>query len=204
MVAFISKTFCNELRYSPAFKFSDAFFTHSQPSDQPLKLPLWLRQFRSAERIDPEPTDLKAIRRVHPDVKYPATPDFISIGSIPVVSEAFRQIMRDLEPDKHQFVPVALVDEKAHSLVGPYWLLNVLQCCDAVIKREQIKKWYAEKHRIPEVDRFWLKNKDGSRLSQRSSPFSEQGSHRRPASVAPRRRRPFRTICMFPMNSFCG
>jgi hypothetical protein len=140
MVGYIRDSFCDEPRYIPRFgPISSAS-----------------RWYQNAERINPEPTDLKAFRDVHPDFRHPGMPDFLSIGWIPVVSEPFRQIILALESDRHQFLPIALYDEARQPLPGTYWVVNVLQRPDCVIESEQIRKWDAEGHALPELEGFWV------------------------------------------------
>ncbi len=127
----------------------------------PLGLP-WKQQLRNGERIAPEPEDLVAFRECHPDIKHPLMPDFITIWSVPVVSEAFRQIVMELEPNKHQFLRIALFDEAKQPLPGRYWVMNVLETCDAGIKTESIRQWHAMGYRIPELAAYSAVREDGS------------------------------------------
>ena len=158
MAGFINHRFCDRPRYNVPF---NPIVRTNEP--RPLRPPyLWERQLRSAERIGPEPEDLVAYRECHPDIKHPLMPDFISIGFLPVVSEAFRRIVLELEPDKHQFLPVALFDEAKQPLSGRYWLMNVLQVRDAGIKADSIHRWHAMGHRIPELAAYSSVREDGS------------------------------------------
>lgn len=145
MVGYIRDQFCSEERYNPRF----TMISSREP---------WRNQYRRAERIDPEPADLKAFRKVHPDITHPGMPDFISDGCGPVVSEAFRKIILELEPDRHQFVPIALYDEARQPLPGTYWLINVLQRPDCVIEPDQIMKWDAEGRALRELEGHWVSN----------------------------------------------
>ena len=156
MASHIYRSFCTEERYNPYFKP-----VRRASGVEPMSAG-WAQQFRKAERIDPEPDDLMAIRGLPPGVRHPPMPDFISIYSVPVVSDAFRQLMLELEPDKHQFLPIALHDEAERLLPGRYWLMNSLQCRDAVIKPEKLKKWHSEGHRFPELIEFSRINDAGS------------------------------------------
>ncbi len=85
-------------------------------------------------------------------------PDMIALGIAAVVSEAFRQIILELEPDKHQFLPIALHDEARRPLPGTYWMLNVLQRPECVIEPDQISKWDAEGRPLPELEGHWVSN----------------------------------------------
>jgi hypothetical protein len=157
MAGYVHHSFCDEERYNPRFN-------PIRRANDPLQVPPfpWERQFRMAQRIDPEPDDLVAFRDWHPDIKHPLTPDFITIFSLPVVSDAFRRLVMDLEPDKHQFLPVALFDEAKRPLGGRYWLMNVLQICDAGITAQTIRQWHAEGYRIPDLAAHSSVQEDGS------------------------------------------
>jgi Immunity protein family (Imm11) len=157
MVGYIRGHFCDEARYSPKF----GPISSSVP---------WIEQYRAAKRIDPEPTDLKAIRKVHPDIRHPGMPDLIAIGISAVVSEAFRQLILELEPNKHQFLPIALHDEARRPLPGTYWMLNALQRPECVIKPDQISKWDAEGRSLPELEGHWVSNAVRTGLSFRKKP----------------------------------
>jgi hypothetical protein len=156
MVGHIVHRFCDEQRYNPRFRFK-----RSSASERVQDR--WNSQYRKAERIDPEPTGLRAIRESHPDIKHPGLPDLLTVASTPVVCEAFRQIVLELEPDVHQFVPIALYDEAEQPLPGTYWVMNVLQCRDCVVRPEQVKKWEAEGYLFPEVEQFWRRHKNARR-----------------------------------------
>lgn len=160
MAGFVrANTFCSELRYSPTFRFVS--------SNQGTANALWQKQQRNAERMDPEPTNLKAQRDVHPDIKHPSLPDFLTVNSKPVVSDAFKELILELEPEKHQFVPVDLYDEQNQALSKSYSLMNVLQCCEAVIVPKRIEEWCAQGHKVPEVEEFWCRSTTGAEhLSQ--------------------------------------
>ena len=135
--------FCDDDRYNPRFKLSE------------LAPPEWVVSCLYGQRVDPEPVHLKAVRASHPDIKHPGLPDLFTVGSLPVVCHAFRQIVQDLEADKHQFIPIALYDEAQQSLPEPYWVMNVLQVRDCLINPEQIRKWDAAGHVLPEMAELW-------------------------------------------------
>jgi hypothetical protein len=158
MAGFINHRFGHLERYVIPFK-------PIKRTNEPRPVPRayrWEQQLRSAERIAPEPEDLVAFRECHPDIKHPLMPDFITIWSVPVVSEAFRQIVVELEPDKHQFLSVALFDEAKEPLAGRYWVMNVLQTCDASIRAESVRQWHAMGHRVPELAAYSSVREDGS------------------------------------------
>jgi hypothetical protein len=161
----IRDRFCDEAEYNPRFRPIERA-TGPEPSKAG-----WKTQLRSAERIDPIPEDLKAVRDAHPDIKHPGLPDFLTIGSSPVVSEAFRQILLELEPDGHQFVHISLCDEAGRPLSGTYWLLNVLQRRDCIIPGKQIEAWSAEGRPLPEVEGYWNQGKNGARYLSASALF---------------------------------
>jgi len=150
MVGYIRDDFCEQGRTSPRLG----------PISSDIA---WQDQQRNAERISPEPTKMKAFRFDQPDNKNPEMPDFLTSGSVPIVSEAFRQIVLSLEPDKHQFMPIALFDEARQPLPGTYWVMNVLQRPACVIEPEQIMKWYDEGHSLPEMKEFWRTRPNGAR-----------------------------------------
>lgn len=156
MAGHIVHRFCNEPRYNPRFRF-ELLGGSKTIQDR------WKFQYWKAERIDPEPTGLRAVRESHPDVRHPGLPDLLTVASIPVVGEPFRQIVVELAPDVHQFVPVVLCDEAEQPLPGTYWLMNVLQLRDCVIRPEQVKRWEAEGYTFPEVELFWHTHKNARR-----------------------------------------
>lgn len=152
MTGYIRDNLCAEARYAPRF----GPISSSLP---------WQEQYRRAERIDPEPTDLKAFRDVHPDIKYPGMPDFVTMGPFPIVSDGFRQVVLSLEPGKHQFIPITLHDEARQPLPKSYWLMNVLERVDCVIEPKQITQWSNEGHSLPEVEGFWVESSTRTGLS---------------------------------------
>lgn len=152
MVGHVVHRFCDENAYNPRFRLERSNSPERTSSH-------WKVQYWDGTRIDPEPTDFRAIRESHPDIQHPGLPDLLTVGSIPMVCEAFRQIVLELESDKHQFVPITLYDEAEQALPGTYWVMNVLQRRDCLIRPEQIKKWEAEGHTFPEVERFWRTHK---------------------------------------------
>ena len=156
MAVRIYRSFCTQERYNPHFKPVRRASRVEPPSVG------WEKQFRKAARIDPEPDDLMAIRESPPGVRHAPMPDFISIYSVPVVSDAFRQLVLELEQDKHQFLPIALYDEAERLLPGRYWVMNIMQSRDAEIKPERLKQWHAEGHRFPELSGFSRINEAGS------------------------------------------
>jgi hypothetical protein len=147
MVGHVLHRFCDEAAYNPRFRLA-------QSNDYDPAAAGWKVQYWDQQRLDPEPSDFKAIWESHPDVNYQRLPDLLTVGSLPVVCEAFRQIVLDLEPNKHQFVPITLYDEAKQALPGAYWVMNVLQRCDCVIDKAQLKKWEAEGHVFPEVEQL--------------------------------------------------
>jgi hypothetical protein len=152
MVGYITNRFCEQARYDPRF----GPISSSSP---------WKEQYQRVERIDPEPTDFKAFRDVHPDIQHPGTPDFVTSGPFPIVSDGFRQVVLSLEPDKHQFMPITLHDEARRPLPKSYWLMNVLERLDCVIEPKQITQWSDEGHSLPEVEGFWVESSTRTGLS---------------------------------------
>src|SRR5688572_31514677 len=117
MAGYVHHCFTNEERYALPFS---GIMTASGPDRLPAT---WHVQLGSGQRIWPEPEGLIARRMCHPDVKHPPALDLLSVESKPVVSEVFRQIVLELEPDTHQFLPIALFDEERQPLPGRYWLM---------------------------------------------------------------------------------
>ena len=152
----IRDRFCDELEYNPRFRPIERA-TGPEPF-----MAGWKTQLRNAERLDPMPGDLKAVRDARPGIKHVDLPDLLTIGSRPVVSEAFRQILLELEPDGHQFVHISLYDEAGRPLSGTYWLLNVLQLRDCIIPGKRIEAWHAEERSLPEVEGYWSQGKNGT------------------------------------------
>lgn len=148
MAVHVMHSFCREPRYNPRFKFIEP-----DASDERMRS-LVAKSF-DAQRIDVEPAGLRAIRATHPDIRHPGLPDLLTVGSLPVVCEAFRQIVQDLEPDKHQFVPVTLCDEAGGPFSGPYWVMNVFEVRDCLIRADQIRKWDAQGCALPEMEPYW-------------------------------------------------
>jgi hypothetical protein len=148
MVGHLVHRFCPDRIYNPRFKIerSSGFESFMSP---------WARQYRNAELIDPEIADFRAVRVHRPELGPTETPDLLMANDIPIVCEAFRQIVRDLEHDTHQFLPVALHDETGARLLGTYWMMNVLQRRDCVVRPEQVKAWEHEGHAFPEIEQFW-------------------------------------------------
>lgn len=159
MIGHVLHRFCDEAAYNPRFRLA-------RSNDYDPASAHWRLQYWDQQRLDPEPNDFRAIRESHPDVKRPGLPDLLTVGSIPVVCEAFRQIVLDLEPNQHQFVPIALYDEAKQPLPGTYWVMNVLQRCDCIIEKAQIKKWEAEGHVFPEVEQLRSTYKPTSRATK--------------------------------------
>lgn len=123
----------------------------------------WRKQLRNAQRIDPEPSDFKVFRVAWPGIQHNGLPDLLRSNSVPIVSDAFRQIVLSLEPDMHQFVPIALFDEESQQpLPGTYWVMNVLRRLDCVIEADQIMTWRAEGHALPDMEGFWRTRPNGS------------------------------------------
>lgn len=152
MTGYIRDRFCAEDRYDPRFG----------PISSSLS---WKEQYRRAERIDPEPTDFTAFRDVHPDIKHPGMPDFVTVGPFPIVSDGFRQVVLSLEPDKHQFIPITLHDEERQPLPKSYWLMNVLERVNCIVEPKQITQWSAAGHSLPEMDGFWVESSTRTGLS---------------------------------------
>lgn len=148
MVGHVIHRFCDDERYNPRFR-------RKEPSAPDERTRYWTVTCLNAQRINPEPADLKAIRDTHPDIKYPGLPDLLIVGSLPVVCEAFRQIVEDLEPEKHQFIPITLCDEAERPFPERYWVLNVLEIRDCLIHPEQIRKWDAAGCVLPEMGPYW-------------------------------------------------
>lgn len=148
MVGHVIHNFCDDERYKPRFSL--------EPSNglKPISRN-WVVQCLQAERIDPEPTGFRAIRSGHPDIKHPGLPDLLAAGSIPVVCDTFRQIVQELEPGTHQFIPTTLHDEREQLLPGSYWVMNVLQVRDCIITVERIRRWDAEGHILPDLVDYW-------------------------------------------------
>lgn len=85
------------------------------------------------------PFDLKTFEceRIEPSA-VPATllfrgkniTDFCITSSVPcpnVVSKKFRDLIEDLEPDVHNFIPVQIVRPDGSQVEGPFYYMNVLQ-----------------------------------------------------------------------------
>jgi hypothetical protein len=159
----IRDSFCDEAESNPRFQPIERTM-----GPEPWKA-AWKTQLRNAETIDPVPAVLKAVRNARPRIAHPILPDLLTVGSNPVVSEAFRQILLELEPEGHQFVPISLFDEAGQPLPGTYWLLNVLQRRDCIISGKQIEAWSAEGRSLPEVEGYWNQGENGARyLSARA------------------------------------
>lgn len=60
-------------------------------------------------------------------------PDFLTIGFRPVVCDKFREIVEELEPHRHQFLPVTIFDCHQRRIERKYWALNVRQSREAII-----------------------------------------------------------------------
>jgi hypothetical protein len=138
--------FCPDRVYNPRFKLerSNGYEPYWAP---------WRGQYRNAGVIDPAIADFRAVRVLRPELT--EVPDLLTADDYPIVCEAFRQIVQDLERDTHQFLPVTLHDEAGAMLPGTYWMMNVLQRRDCVIRPEQIKTWEREGHVFPEIGQFW-------------------------------------------------
>jgi hypothetical protein len=148
MAGYVRNRFCDDEEFRPRLRFERS----SGPA--PIATP-WKSQCYNAERIDPEPADLRAIREGEVDAASDGLPDLISTSSIPIVCDAFRQIVQELEPAGHQFVPIKIFDESGALLSRSHWLMNVLQCRTCVVPSEQVEQWRAEGHKFPEADEFW-------------------------------------------------
>lgn len=160
MVGHIRNSFSGDARSNPHFKPIER-----SGGPEPISPRTgWRKQYWSAVRIDPEPTDLRAFQADYPDITHMGLPDLLTIGSVPVVSEAFRQLVHSLEPNKHQFVPISLYDEARQPLPGPYWVMNVLTHLECIVERGKIMNWHAEGHSFPELENCWRVKRDGSRV----------------------------------------
>lgn len=148
MVGYLVHQFCPDRIYNPRFKIARS------SGDETFSSP-WARQYRNAEPIDPEIADVRAVRVHRPELGPTEVPDLLMANDIPIVCEAFRQIVQDLEQDMHQFLPVALHDETGARLPGTYWMMNVLQRRDCVVWPDEIKRWEREGYTFPEIERFW-------------------------------------------------
>lgn len=165
MVGHLPHRFCEDRIYNPRFKLERSGSDEYPPS--------WRRQYRNAERIDPEIADFRAVRVHRPELGPTEIPDLLVASDIPIVCEAFREIVQDLEQDTHQFLPVALCDEAKATLPGTYWLMNLLQRRDCVIPREQIKAWEEEGRAFPEIVQFFRTHPNVRRGSP-MTPFVDQ------------------------------
>jgi hypothetical protein len=170
MVGHIKNSFCEEARYNPRFKPIE----RSTGPELIAPAPAWRDQYWRAVRIDPEPTDLRAVRAVHPDITNVGLPDLLTIGSIAVVSEAFRQVVQSLEPNQHQFVPISILDEVRQPLPGTYWVMNILARLECIVEPAQIMKWHAEGQAFPELEECWRVKRDGSRVLAREMVYVDR------------------------------
>ncbi len=156
MTGYIRNKFCDDEALNPHFRFERSH------GPEPIAA-LWKSQCYQAKRIDPEPTDLTAVRQTIGDLAEHNLPDLIAASSLPIVCDAFRTILQELEPGRHQFVPIRILDETGVLLSEAHWLMNVLQCRTCVVPREQVEQWQAEGHRFPEADAFWSMHKGARR-----------------------------------------
>jgi hypothetical protein len=177
MVGHITISFSGAARSNPHFK-------PIEPSTGPEPIAPrtgWRQQYWRAVRIDPEPTDLRSFQADYPDLAHVGLPDLLTIASVPVVSEAFRQLVHSLEPNQHQFVPILLFDELRQPLAGTYWIMNILIHSECIVEPAQIMKWHAEGHAFPELENCWRANRDGSRRLTRRVTYVDraqvQGRH---------------------------
>jgi hypothetical protein len=152
--------FCDDAQYNPRFR---------REQSREVASPNWVVRCLYGERVDPQPVNLTAMRASHPDVEHPGLPDLLTVGSLPVVCDAFRQIVQELEPGKHQFIPIALYDEAEHPLPGTYWVMNVLEVRDCLISPDQIRKWDAARQAMPEMAEFWRPRYTGGSMKERAA-----------------------------------
>lgn len=94
-------------------------------------------------RVPPELFESVPTRIVVKPSKKGHLPDFglAPWGGWGLVSSTFVDIVEGLEPDVHQFLPIAeTVDRKGHHVDKRYFLMNILQCFNAVdIERSSVE-----------------------------------------------------------------
>ncbi|GAB2176323.1 imm11 family protein [Dongia sp. agr-C8] len=126
MAWMIKNVFCQDERYSPAFYFPD------QDAHRAISASI-----RNGARVDPVPV-MVARRRDDDDYVRGAIPDFLTIASKHVASEGFRQVVEELEPGLHQFIPVTLYDRGEIPVGKPYFIVNALTIMDVLLKSARI------------------------------------------------------------------
>jgi hypothetical protein len=136
MAWYIYKQFCDEERYSPSFTFPD-FAAFSAVS----------ASLREGKRVDTV-LSLVARRTGQQDYVLGPIPDFLTIASKHVASDGFRQLVEELEPGVHQFIPVTLYDRDDIPVDRPYWLLNPQVVVDVELKSERLEELRRE-GRVP-------------------------------------------------------
>jgi hypothetical protein len=131
MAWYIYKRFCREERYSPSFTFPD-FAAFSAVS----------ASLREGRRVDTM-LSLVARRTGQQDYVSGPIPDFLTIASNHVASDGFRQVVEELEPGLHQFIPVTLYDRDDYPVARPYWLVNPHVVMDVELtseRREELRR----------------------------------------------------------------
>lgn len=70
-------------------------------------------------------------------------PDLFLCRGMETVCETFRQIVEELEPGVHQFLPIEFVTKKGAPVPGngPYYLFRVMQSFDAILVEKSNLVW---------------------------------------------------------------
>lgn len=73
--------------------------------------------------------------------RHKTIPDFIVLPPAMGVSEAFREMVEDLDPGVHQFFPVTLSRKSGELIDKRYYALNICRRLDAVIVEKSNVTW---------------------------------------------------------------
>ncbi|MBP6014325.1 MAG: hypothetical protein KBA31_19000 [Alphaproteobacteria bacterium] len=97
----------------------------------------WPGHFMTGRKLDIGPVWL----RIKLGKPYTAVPDVLPIHGPWMVSETFRKIVEEREPDTHQFFPVELQIAKGGAELGPRYILNVGQTLNAISVNHSKINW---------------------------------------------------------------
>jgi hypothetical protein len=143
MAWYVHASFSDEKHEIRAFELQDAGSANGSVPD-------WPTQIRSLSRVEPIP-DLVAVP-IETVAELPL-PALLTINSQYVANQIFKDMVEELEPGLHQFIPVKIRTSRSSSAGEvTYWIVNVLKRIDAVHDGTTVTR-LRELGRIPSRER---------------------------------------------------